>query len=65
MYLESMQTKIKIKQIQKLEYKRQVRRMQARQVIELRKIERIQKKEYNDFGHSWDMYMQEYERIAE
>jgi len=41
MYLESMQTKIKIKQIQKLEYKRQVRRMQARQVIELRKIERI------------------------
>ena len=57
MYLESMQTKIKIKQIQKLEYKRQVRRMQARQVIELRKIERIQKKEYNDFGHSWDTYM--------
>jgi len=52
-----MQTKIKIKQIQKLEYKRQVRRMQARQVIELRKIERIQKKEYNDFGHSWDTYM--------
>lgn len=65
MYLESMQTKIKIKQIQKLEYKRQVRRMQARQVIELRKIERIQKKEYNDFAHSWDMYMQEYESIAE
>lgn len=42
-YLESKQAKLKFKKIARIELKRQMRKMQQRQTLELQKIEELQR----------------------
>ena len=41
-----------------------MRKTQERQGLELKKIEHIQRNQFIEFTHAWDVYMQDYESAA-
>lgn len=41
-----------------------MRKTQFRQEMELNKIEHIQRNQFIEFTHAWDIYMQDYEAAA-
>ena len=56
-YLEAKDARLKFKQLSKDELRKQMRKMQRRQALELREVEAIQRAQFIQFTNAWDVYM--------